>query len=300
MSKHILRCLLVVLPCTVALFGRAAAAEPASLDAKHPDAIDAEIARLKQAGFPMVDFHIHLKGGLTIEEAVALSRQNGIRYGVAANCGLKFPITDDQGIQRYIHSLKGQPVFIGMQAEGREWPRLFSKNAIAKFDYVFSDAMTIVDHRGQRARLWVKNEVDIPDEQAFMELLVRTIENILRNEPIDIYANPTYLPDVLAARYDQLWTPERVRRVIDAAAQNGVAIEISNRLHLPKPAFIRQARRAGVKFTFGTNNVNHNLGRSEYGLQMIRECGLTPQDFWMPKPDGQKPVQVGKGVGSRQ
>jgi hypothetical protein len=282
------------------LFGRAAAAEPASPDTKRPDAIDAEIARLKQAGFPMVDFHIHLKGGLTIEEAVALSRQSGIRYGVAANCGLKFPITDDQGIERYIQSLKGQPVFIGMQAEGREWPRLFSKNAIAKFDYVFSDAMTIVDHRGRRARLWVKDEVDIPDEQAFMELLVRTIENILRNEPIDIYANPTYLPDVLAKRYDQLWAPERVRRVIAAAAQNGVAIEISNRLHLPKPAFIRQAKRAGVKFTFGTNNVNHNLGRAEYGLQMIRECGLTPQDFWMPKPDGQKPVQVGKGVGSRQ
>jgi len=28
--------------------------------------------------------------------------------------------------------------------------RMFSKAAIAKFDYVFTDAMTIVDHRGQR------------------------------------------------------------------------------------------------------------------------------------------------------
>jgi L-rhamnose mutarotase/histidinol phosphatase-like PHP family hydrolase len=307
MLKHMLSFLLLTLLCVLAWLGRAVAAEPAvgspaaklaagAVEMKKPDAIDAEIARLKRAGFPMVDFHIHLKGGLTIEEAVALSRQSGIRYGVAANCGLKFPITDDRGIERYIHSLKGQPVFIGMQAEGREWPRLFSKEAIAKFDYVFSDAMTIVDHRGRRARLWVKEEVDIPDEQAFMELLVRTIENILRNEPIDIYANPTYLPEMLAKRYDQLWTPERVRRVIDAAAQSGVAIEISNRLRLPKAAFIRQAKRAGVKFTFGTNNVNHNLGRSEYGLQMIRECGLTPQDMWMPKPDGQKPVQLRKKV----
>ena len=93
-----------------------------------------------------------------------------------------------------------------MQAEGREWPRLFSKEAIAKFDYVFTDAMTIVDHRGQRARLWIKEEVDIPDKQAFMELLVRTIVNILNDEPIDIYVNPTYLPDVLAAEYDELWT----------------------------------------------------------------------------------------------
>ena len=188
MLKRTTIALLLILSGILSLDGRAAAGEAAA--AKRPDAIDAEIARLKQAGFPMVDFHIHLKGGLTIEEAVALSRENGIRYGVAANCGLKFPITDDQGIEQYIDSLKGQPVFIGMQAEGREWPRLFSKAAIAKFDYVFTDAMTIVDHRGRRARLWVKDEVDIPDEQAFMELLVRTIENILNNEPIDIYANP--------------------------------------------------------------------------------------------------------------
>jgi hypothetical protein len=257
-----------------------------------PDEIDAQIARLKAAGFPLVDFHVHLKGGLTIDEAVAASRQTGIRYGIAANCGLKFPITDDRGIEQFVASLKGQPVFVGMQAEGREWPTLFSKQAIAKFDYVFTDAMTIVDHRGRRARLWIKDEVDIPDKQAFMELLVQTIENILSNEPIDIYVNPTYLPDALAAEYDELWTPARVGRVIDAAARNGVAIEISNRLRLPKPAFIKQAKLAGVKFTFGTNNVDRKLGRSEYGLEMIEQCSLTPQDFWMPKPDGQKPVQV--------
>jgi sugar phosphate isomerase/epimerase len=259
-----------------------------------PDAIDAEIARLKQAGYTLVDFHIHLKGGLTAEEAVASSRRTGIKYGIAANCGLKFPVTDDRGIERYVASLQGQPVFIGMQAEGREWPRLFSKQAIAKFDYVFTDAMTIVDHRGRRARLWVKDEVDIPDKQAFMELLVRTIVEILNNEPIDIYVNPTYLPDVLAKEYDALWTPERLQKVIDAAAANGVAIEISNRLQLPKPAFIKQAKQAGIKFTFGTNNGDRNLGRMEYGLKMIKECGLTPQDLWMPKPDGQKPVQVRK------
>jgi hypothetical protein len=274
----------------LALCAPAIADEPAA--SPKPDETAAQIAHLKQAGFPLVDFHVHLKGGLTIDEAVELSRQSGIKYGIAANCGLKFPITDDRGIEQFVASLKGQPVFVGMQAEGREWPTLFSKQAIAKFDYVFTDAMTIIDHRGQRARLWMKDEVDIPDKQAFMELLVQTIVSILNNEPIDIYVNPTYLPDVLAAEYDELWTPSRVGRVIDAAARNGVAIEISSRYRLPKPAFIKQAKLSGVKFTFGTNNVDRKLGRSEYGLQMIEQCGLTPQDFWMPKPDGQKPVQI--------
>ena len=259
-----------------------------------PDAIDAEIRRLLAAGFPLVDFHIHLMGGLTIDEAVAKSRRTGIRYGIAANCGVGFPITDDRGIDEYIKRLAGQPVFVGMQAEGREWTRLFSKEAVARFDYVFTDAMTIVDHRGRRARLWIKEEVDIPDQQAFMELLVRTIEDILKNEPIDIYANPTYLPDAIAAEYDRLWTPERQRRVIRAAAAAGVAIEISNRLRLPKPEFIKQAKLSGIRFTLGTNNVDRELGREEYGLRMIRECGLARDDMWCPKPEGRKPIQLRK------
>jgi len=246
------------------------------------DAVATKIEELKKAGYTLVDLHIHLKGGLTVEQAIALSRKNGIQYGIAANCGLKFPISDDAGIERFIAGMKGQPVLVGMQAEGREWTKLFSKEAIAKFDYVFTDAMTIVDHRGKRARLWIKDEVNIPDKQAFMDLLVKTIVHIITDEPIDIYVNPTFLPEPLAAEYDSLWTPERQSQVIDAAAKRGVAIEISNRLHLPKPAFIKQAKKAGVKFTIGTNNENPTFGRIEYALQMIDECGLTPSDFWLP------------------
>jgi hypothetical protein len=248
-----------------------------------PDAIDREIAQYNRDGFPLIDFHIHLKGGLTAEQAIANSQKVGIFYGIAANCGLKFPITDDRGIEEYVKRMSGRPAFVGMQAEGREWPTLFSKEALARFDYVFTDGMTIVDHRGRRARLWFKDEVDMPDTQAFMELLTRTIVDILNHEPIDIYVNPTYLPDVIAKDYDTLWTPERLRKIIDAAAARHVAIEISNKLHLPKPDFIRQAKLSGIKFTFGTNNVDGNLGRNEYGLQMIRECGLTWRDMWMPK-----------------
>ena len=171
---------------------------------------DAEIARLKQAGYPLVDFHIHLKGGLTIDEAVALSRRNGIKYGIAANCGLKFPITDDRGIERFVQSLKGRPVFIGMQAEGREWPPLFSKEAIARFDYVFTDAMTIVDHRGRRAVCGSRKRSIFQTGKPSWSLLVRTIVKILNDEPIDIYVNPTYLPD--AAR-------EGLRRIVDHTAR---------------------------------------------------------------------------------
>jgi len=102
-------------------------------------------------------------------------------------------------------------------------------------------------------------------------------------EPIDIYVNATYLPEVIAEEYDELWTRERMERVIDAAVANEIAIEISARLKLPSFEFIKLAKENGVKFTFGTNNLDKNLGYLEYCLQAIEECDLTPTDMWVPK-----------------
>ena len=114
------------------------------------------------------------------------------------------------------------------------------------------------------------------------------------HEPIDIYVNPTFLPKQIAANYDALWTPERMKVVIDAAIENDVAIEINNRYKIPSPAFIKAAKASGAKFSFGTNNAEAELGRLEYPIQMVKECGLKWQDIFIPKLAGQKPIQVKK------
>jgi histidinol phosphatase-like PHP family hydrolase len=114
---------------------------------------------------------------------------------------------------------------------------------------------------------------------------------ILNHEPIDVHANPTFLPEPLAGDYDRLWTVARMQKVIDAAKANGIAIEINNRYRIPSAAFIKRAKSAGVKFTFGTNNADQNLGRMEYALAMVKECGLTWQDIFIPRPEGEKAAQ---------
>jgi histidinol phosphatase-like PHP family hydrolase len=157
---------------------------------------------------------------------------------------------------------------------------------------VFTDAMTFTDDNGKRMRIWIKEEVgEIKDKERFIEMYVNRILAVLNHEPIDIYVNPTVLPDVISAEYDQLWTPERMQNVIDAAKRNDVAIEINNRYRVPRSAFIKAAKRAGVKFSFGTNNGDRNLGRMEYCVEMVKECGLAWDDIFVPKPDGEKPVQ---------
>jgi hypothetical protein len=256
---------------------------------------DTRITKLHMANFPVVDLHVHLKGGLTIEQAAENSRRLGINYGIAPNCGLKFPVTDDESLDAYMDTVKGQPVFRGMQAEGREWMTLFSPEAVARFDYVFTDAMTWTDKKGRRMRLWMPDEVFMEDEQEFMEELVGKIENIVSKEPIDIHVNPTYLPDVIADKYDELWTDERIGRFVKVLVDNGVALEINSGRRIPSEKILRRAKEAGVKFAFGTNNVTPDFGRLEYSLEMAEKLGLTYKDMFMPKPDGQKPVQI-KGL----
>ena len=263
-------------------------------DAEKPvvDDVYHKLMLLSDRNYPLVDYHVHLKGGWTLEEALQNSRRTGIMYGIAVNCGVGFPIVDDKGIHEFLGTMAGQPVFLAMQAEGREWVRMFSREAIAKFDYVFTDAMTFADDRGRRMRLWIKEEVgEIDDKQRFMDLIVQRILGVLNHEPIDIYVNPTFLPDVMAPDYDALWTSERMGKVIEAAKKNDVAIEINNRYRIPSAGFLKLARQAGVKFSFGTNNVDRNLGRLEYCLKMVDQCGLTWQDIFVPRPDGDKAIQ---------
>jgi len=261
---------------------------------------DEEIAYQKRisafhaAKLPLIDYHVHLKGGLTLEQALDKSREAGITYGIAENCGLGFPVTNDKQLKRSFDRLEGHPVFKAMQAEGREWVNMFSPELIAKFDYVFSDALTFHDKQGRRTRLWMANEVHIEDEQEFMDMYVDKIVTILENEPIDIFVNPTFLPAVIAERYDELWTQHRMQKVIKAAVKNGVAIEINARYRIPSVKFIKLAKKAGAKFAFGTNNGGSELGHLKYSLDVAEQCGLTKGDMFVPKPYGKKPVQIRK------
>ena len=240
-----------------------------------------------------VDYHVHPKGGLTVDDALRRSRETGIYYGLAINGGLGQPAENDAALEAFLRELDGKPVYKAMQAEGREWVRMFSTATLEKFDYVFTDAMTWTDDSGRRMRLWIPEDVGtIGDPQRFMDTLVARASGIFANEPIDIYVNATYIPDQLGARYDALWTPARMAKIVDGLAANGIAMEINNRRRIPSAAFIRLAKQAGVKFACGTNNAGaDDLGRNEYCAEIIRACDLRPEHFWTPPADGAKAVQ---------
>lgn len=237
----------------------------------------------KKENFKITDLHVHLKGKLTIDDAAAKSLAENIDYGIAVNCGIGFPIHNDSQIDSVLATFRGYPQFyVAMQAEGREWVNTFSKESIDKFDYVFTDCMTFTDEKGRRNRIWMKDETWIDDEEQFMDYMVNTLVKILNTEPINIYVNPTFLPEQMAGRYDQFWTAERMDKVIQAAKSNNIAIEINNRYKIPSETFIKRAKAAGIKFTVGTNNADENFSGAAYALEMIQKCGLKESDFWLP------------------
>jgi len=96
-----------------------------------------------------------------------------------------------------------------------------------------------------------------------MEMYVSRIEGVM-HEPIDIYVNPTYLPEPIRPQYDALWTPaahearhrrghrERCRHRDQQPLQDS-----QHRIH-------QGCKAAGAKFSFGTNNAEAELGRLEY------------------------------------
>ena len=246
---------------------------------------DRKVTQLGNDNFPLVDLHVHLKSGLEMEPALANAREYGFTYGFALNCGLQMGFETDAALEAYLAGYQKPPhAFLAMQAEGREWQGMFSKATIARFDYVITDAMTWTNDNGKRMRIWIKEETEIGDPQNFMDQLVNRIEKIVTTEPIDIYVNTSYIPDEISQRYDELWTPERMDRVIRALAEKKVAMEINDRRKIPSASFIKRAKAAGVKFTFGTNNAGaDDLGRLSYCIAMAEECGLTPSDMWMPR-----------------
>ncbi len=257
---------------------------PADLSAQQAEAIDESndpIIRLHQENFPVLDYHVHLKG-ITAGQAATQSRRYGINYALAPNCGIGFPITNDEEVLAYLKEMEGQPFIQAMQGEGREWPETFSKEVRDRFDYVFTDAMTFTDTRGRRTRLWIPEEVFIEDEEQYMELIVEKIVEVMQ-EPMDVYVNPTFLPDVMNDRYDTFWTEERMDKVIAAMLETGKVLEINHRYRIPNKAFIQKAKDAGLKFTFGTNNADGDFGKMEYCIEMKEACGITASDMYKPK-----------------
>jgi histidinol phosphatase-like PHP family hydrolase len=247
--------------------------------------------------WPLIDYHVHLDNS-TIEKIVALGAELGVMFGIVEHAGTKlndYPVvlSNDAELKAYLKMLDGQPVFKGLQAEWTDWRGCFSDTMLAQVDFVLSDAMTFPGPDGRRQKLWLPG-VEIGDAPTFMDRFTDWHVHVMAVGPIDILAHPTWLPAPIADRYDELWTEARMRKIVDAAVRYGVAIELSAAKQVPRLPFLRMAKAAGAKFSFGSNGRYPQMGRIDYALAMARELKLQAGDLFTPAPPGRKLFQIRK------
>lgn len=232
----------------------------------------------KENEFQAIDYHVHLTRTFTIEKAVELSEKINVKFGIVEHPGERAAIRSDDDLEAYINKLRQFPVYIGIQPVHRNWAENFSDELVKQLDFVLMDADTVPLENGEYLAIWRHNNY-IDDVDSFMSIYMKHIEDILKNEPITIFARPTYLPVNFARHYDKLWTEERMMRIINLAKAKDIAMEIATPMHVPSAKFIKLAKSKGLKFTFGTNARNNDAGKLHYGQKMMKECNLTKDDF---------------------
>lgn len=235
-----------------------------------------------ELGFPMTLYHVHVSRAFPVDEMTELSQDMGIRFGVVDNFGRHYRNYSDEHLRRYLARMGGKPFDVGIQAEGRDWMNVFSRDLLSRCDFILADGMTFPNTDGTYSRLWINAEVKISDVQFFMDRYTDYLVDIT-SEPIDIIANLTYLPESIRDDYENLWSEERTMKIVRAAVANDVAIEINSTYRIPSMTFLKRAKTAGARFAFGANSHSADDTRDiSYCIETAKALRLTENDMFVP------------------
>jgi histidinol phosphatase-like PHP family hydrolase len=264
---------------TTFIAGAALATQP---QLSHAHGASSSDSASPKPAFPVSDYHVHLSNTLTIDQALQLGKDRGVQIGIVEHPGPGYPLNTDADLQHYIDTLRKYPVRIGVQPVYAGWSKSFSKPVLDQLDYILMDALTLPKPDGGWLAIW-QIDTMVDDAEEFMTRYMQFIEQVMTTEPINIFAWPTFLPVPIARQYAQLWTPQRVDHIIDLARARKIAIEINELAHVPDETFITRAKRAALKFTFGTDSRDDHAAHFYYCYQMAQKCGLGEGDMFVPK-----------------
>lgn len=245
---------------------------------------------------PRVDYHAHPENGMTVEKALEISSRRGVKLGLVEHASIKespvsHRLSTDEELRAWVKTLKGKPVYCGIQAEGMDWHRHFSKPVIAQLDYVLGDALTM-PYGGKPVKLWTA-EFSTTNPQDFMDRYVDYHIEVMAKQPLDILANPTFLPAVLQPDAARLWTEKRMRRIVEAAKKYSMAIEINTKYRVPSMPFLQMAKSEGLQFSFGSNaHTADAIGEIAWCVEVWKKLALPPSRFFRPAPARKKPIEL--------
>lgn len=236
------------------------------------------------------DLHLHSTwsdGRGTVATMVATAERIGFQIAISDHYSVPYGMAGDEKLAAYLDELDRHPIYRAVELDlGNEQPMSAANRA--RLDYCVGSLHSVVDAQGERVR---------PDRGSpaslhhYMECAVAQIERGFRSGLHSMIGHPTFLPDLPREGQDELWEPRYRARVIDAALQAGVALELSTRYTAPNPVLAREAFKAGVRFAVASDgHYPEAIGAIDYARRMIAELEIPPGRFFLP--DRRLPVQV--------
>ena len=240
---------------------------------------------MSEQTFFLHDLHMRTPANQSVQDMVNNAKTSGlVSFGIIRSLLPSGTETNDD-LQKFIDGVKNYPCYMGLKPAAPEWSKNLSKEVIDQFDYILMAPQYMPNGNKYGDLMDVKDfncYIDDPDD--FMKRNVEWYLKILNHEddPLDILGWPLFLPLSIQREYYMLWTKERMEQIIESARKNKIALEINDLAHTPHAEFILMAKKAGIKFTFGSDTGDQNSFRLDYCKEVATLCNLTEDDFFIP------------------
>ncbi len=240
------------------------------------------------------DLHSHTNlsdGDLPLERVVELAVERGVAIGISDHISSRNPdrfIATERDLRHYLDALEDVPVF---RAGEFCWCDRFGEalpgELLDRLDYRIGSNHGFALPDGVFASPWWSSLPKPWDGEPhrLMDVMVDNLCDMVRAMPVQIAAHPTLMPPALRAIEDDVhawWTDEREDRFVEAAAESGVALEISNRYRLPHDRLLTKAKQAGARFSLGSDGHGEDqVARLDWSIETARRLGITDEDLFV-------------------
>jgi len=242
-----------------------------------------------------VDCHAHSThsdGALTVAEVVEKARSVGTRPSVTDHISRDAPTSIDspREVARYLDDLEEHDVLRGGEfcwhdALWRELP----PETVRRFTHRVGSLHSIRLADGAYFRVFHR---DLPAELtpgAYVEAHVSSLERLVDEMPIDVFAHPTLIsPSLRHIAPHEFWTEAHEERLVRALRGAGIAFEISNR-YRPHERIVRRAAEAGVRLSLGSDgHSREQVADVAHPLALARSIGVRDEDLYDPTRHGSR------------
>lgn len=208
--------------------------------------------------------HLFCDGNNTVEDIthyLDTVLELGIPVGGEANIGEDFLLPDTQ-IQRFHYLIASVHA-------------IFPEDGPVRFNRYFAMRSGFCD-------TWPGYDRSRAEE--FLELSYRQIERHFSRYRTEILGHAGVMPIYDDLPYESNTIIDWEKAVVGLCKKYQVALEISSMWSEPYERMLREAKAAGVKFTFGSDcHKLEHVGNLKYSLEMAEKLELTDQELYIPQ-----------------